>query len=61
MYKKAESCMWKAQEIDLSKDYVDFIELNKVEQHFIIMILAFLHSARTSLSSLSIRTIFTTR
>ena len=47
MYKKAESSMWKAQEIDFSKDYVDFIELNKDEQHFIKMILAFFAASDT--------------
>jgi ribonucleoside-diphosphate reductase beta chain len=40
-YQKQLSSFWKAQEIDFSKDYDDFCELNKDEQHFIKMILAF--------------------
>ncbi len=40
-YKKQQACYWKAEEIDFSKDYGDFKKLNKGEQHFIEMILAF--------------------
>lgn len=35
------SCFWKAEEIDFSNDYDDFITLNDDEQYFIEMILAF--------------------
>lgn len=45
MYQKQLSCFWKAQEIDFSKDYDDFSTLNKDEQHFIKMILAFFASS----------------
>lgn len=45
MYQKQLSCFWKAQEIDFSKDYDDFKTLNKDEQHFIKMILAFFASS----------------
>ena len=41
LYEKQVACMWKAKEIDFSKDYDDFLTLNKDEQHFIKMILAF--------------------
>jgi ribonucleotide reductase beta subunit family protein with ferritin-like domain len=41
LYQKQLACFWKPQEIDFSKDYDDFITLNKDEQHFIKMILAF--------------------
>lgn len=40
-YKKQEALFWKAEEIDFSRDYDDFQKLNKDEQHFIKMILAF--------------------
>lgn len=40
-YQKQLASFWKAQEIDFSKDYDDFIELNEHEQHFIKMVLAF--------------------
>jgi ribonucleotide reductase beta subunit family protein with ferritin-like domain len=41
MYKKSVDCFWRAEEIDLSKDYADWESLNKDEQYFISMILAF--------------------
>lgn len=41
-YKTQIECFWKAEEINFSKDYYDFITyLNKDEQHFIKMVLAF--------------------
>jgi ribonucleoside-diphosphate reductase beta chain len=45
MYKKQESAFWKAEEIDFSKDYDDFITLSSDEQHFIKMVLAFFASS----------------
>ena len=40
-HKKAESCFWKAQEIDFSKDKVHFNKkLNEDERYFIIECLA---------------------
>ena len=41
LYKKMFDCMWRAEEIDLSKDLIHWKTLNKNEQHFIKMILAF--------------------
>lgn len=41
LYKKQMACFWKAEEIDFSNDYNDFLTLNKDEQFFIEMILAF--------------------
>lgn len=41
LYQKQMACFWKPQEIDFSKDYDDFLTLNKDEQHFIKMVLAF--------------------
>jgi ribonucleotide reductase beta subunit family protein with ferritin-like domain len=41
LYKKQLSCFWKAEEIDFSKDYDDYNELDTNEKHFIKMILAF--------------------
>ena len=41
LYQKQLSSFWKPQEIDFSKDYEDFIELNKDEQHYIKRVLAF--------------------
>lgn len=40
-YQKQLASFWKAQEIDFSKDYDDFLTLNEDEQHFVKMILAF--------------------
>ena len=41
MYKKQVDCFWRAEEIDLSKDYTQFETLNNDEKYFISMILAF--------------------
>ena len=41
MYKKQVDCFWRAEEIDLSKDFAHWEALTKDEQHFISMILAF--------------------
>ena len=41
MYKKQEDLFWRAEEIDLSKDYKDWLTLNEEEKHFVSMILAF--------------------
>jgi ribonucleotide reductase beta subunit family protein with ferritin-like domain len=41
MYKKQVDCFWRAEEIDLTKDLVDWQILNDDEKHFISMILAF--------------------
>jgi len=41
LYKKMFDCMWRAEEIDLSKDIVHWETLNDNERHFIKMILAF--------------------
>jgi ribonucleotide reductase beta subunit family protein with ferritin-like domain len=41
MYKTQLSAFWKAEEIDFSKDYDDYVTLNDNEQHFVKMTLAF--------------------
>ena len=41
LYKEQVASFWKAEEIDFSNDYNDFLTLNKNEQYFIEMILAF--------------------
>jgi ribonucleoside-diphosphate reductase beta chain len=41
MYKKHLASFWTAEEIDLSHDYVDWMELTADEQHFIKHVLAF--------------------
>jgi ribonucleotide reductase beta subunit family protein with ferritin-like domain len=42
MYKKHVDCFWRAEEIDLSKDIIQWNEkLNNDERHFISLILAF--------------------
>jgi ribonucleotide reductase beta subunit family protein with ferritin-like domain len=41
LYKKMFDCMWRAEEIDLSKDLVHWEKLNGDEKHFIKMVLAF--------------------
>ena len=41
LYQKQLSSFWKPQEVDLSKDYEDFLELNEDERHFIKRVLAF--------------------
>ncbi|GAI11845.1 unnamed protein product, partial [marine sediment metagenome] len=40
-YHKQFACFWRAEEIDFSGDYDDFLSLSKDEQHFIKMIIAF--------------------
>jgi len=40
-YKKQMSCFWTAEEIDFVQDRKDWATLNKNEQHFIKMVLAF--------------------
>lgn len=41
MYKKAVSCFWVAEEVDLSKDLNDWANLTDNERYFVRMILAF--------------------
>ena len=41
MYKKAESCFWTAEEIDLAHDMKDWATLSASEQHFLKHVLAF--------------------
>lgn len=41
LYKKAVDSFWKAEDIDLSRDYSDWIKMTADEQHFIKMVLAF--------------------
>jgi len=41
MYKKQVECFWRAEEIDLTKDLVNWDSLNQDERYFISMILAF--------------------
>ncbi|XP_076174453.1 ribonucleoside-diphosphate reductase subunit M2 isoform X1 [Ptiloglossa arizonensis] len=41
MYKKAEASFWTVEEVDLSKDILDWIHLNANEKHFISYVLAF--------------------
>jgi len=41
MYKKQIDCFWRAEEIDLTKDLVNWESLNDDEKYFISMILAF--------------------
>ena len=41
LYQKQLSSFWKPQEVDLSKDYEDFMELSADEQHYIKRILSF--------------------
>ncbi len=41
MYKKAEDSFWRVEEVDLSKDLVDWNKLDDNERYFISMILAF--------------------
>jgi len=41
MCKKQLDCFWRAEEIDLSKDYADWNKLNENERHFISMVLGF--------------------
>jgi ribonucleoside-diphosphate reductase subunit M2 len=41
MYKKQVDCFWRAEEIDLTKDLINWETLNADEKYFISMILAF--------------------
>ena len=41
MYKKQVDCFWRAEEIDLTKDLTDWDRIEKDEQYYISMILAF--------------------
>ena len=41
MYKKAEASFWTADEIDLSRDIIDWEKFSLTEQHFISHVLAF--------------------
>jgi len=41
MYKKQVDCFWRAEEIDLTKDYVHWQTLSQEEKFFLSMILAF--------------------
>ena len=52
LYKKSIDCFWKAEDIDLSRDYVDWLKLTGYEQHFIKMVWLFLH--RVTVLSLKI-------
>jgi len=46
MYKKQLECFWRAEEIDLSKDLVDWnSQLNENERYFISVVLAFFASS----------------
>jgi ribonucleotide reductase beta subunit family protein with ferritin-like domain len=44
-YKQALDCFWKVEEVDLSKDYDDFMKLSDDERYFIEHILAFFAAA----------------
>lgn len=46
-YKKQQAAIWTAEEIDFSKDYEDFCNLNDNEQLFIKMVLAFFSASDT--------------
>lgn len=41
LYKKSMDSFWKAEDIDLSRDYCDWVIMSADEQHFIKMVLAF--------------------
>lgn len=41
MYIKHVDCFWRAEEVDLGKDWIDWNKLNDDEKHFISMVLAF--------------------
>lgn len=47
MYKKAVSCFWTSEEIDLSKDYDHWTTLTENEQKFLKGVLAFFSSSDT--------------
>ncbi len=44
-YKKQVACFWTTEEVDLSRDLVDFQNLREDEQHFIKQVLAFFASS----------------
>ena len=46
-YKKMSALFWTADELDFSKDYHDFVKLDKNAQHFIVMILSFFAASDT--------------
>lgn len=41
MYKKQMDCFWREEEVDLSRDYKDWVKLSENEQYFVKMVLAF--------------------
>jgi len=45
MYKKQVDCFWVVQEVDTSKDLMDWQKLSDDERHFISMVLAFFSSS----------------
>lgn len=45
LYKKQVDCFWRAEEIDLSKDYIHWEKLTNDEKHYIKMVLAFFASS----------------
>ena len=45
LYKKSIDCFWKAEDIDLSRDYVDWMKSTSDEKYFIKMFLAFFASS----------------
>lgn len=45
IYKRQVDSFWRPEEVDLSKDLNDWTSLNKDEQHFISMVLAFFASS----------------
>lgn len=45
LYKKQMACFWKAEEIDFSNDYSDFLTLDENEKLFVEMVLAFFASS----------------
>jgi len=47
MYKKAVSCFWTSEELDLSKDIDDWVKLSDNERKFIKGVLAFFSSSDT--------------
>ena len=44
-YKKQEAAIWFVEEVDLSRDYKDWVKLTEQEQYFIKMVLAFFASS----------------
>ena len=45
LYEKSIDCFWKAEDIDLSRDSVDWMKLTSDEKYFIKMVLAFFASS----------------